>query len=136
MLDQQHRGEIPTLSLDIPSDLRKELTHMYPGYELIYRGDTRQVCWYYVKHRATAPSNDLLILQCILPSVTLGWWVIDFLRRLDRICQTPKEFLAEADEREYKRQKKLIDDYWQLKQDMARDYDIYAKRRRVTRLAS
>jgi hypothetical protein len=130
-LEEEQRKFIPSLNRDVPKRLLDALAHLYPGYELLYRGDCRAWLLYKVKYRGGCPADDTLFKQFVLPDYP-DMWLINLMQQLDRGNMSFKEWnenRKRIEELEENRRKKRRQD---LTSDMLSEIHAYQTRGKET----
>ena len=123
-LEEEHRGQIPALNRD-PGYVQKEIDRLYPGYELIFRGDGKE--WVLYKRKA----NLMMFLQFVLPGPP-GMWLLDYMRERDRGNEDFQTWLKRQINRQEYKQEEKNQRFLNVKAELIKDKQAYLDRGRGT----
>lgn len=132
LLEEELRFEIfQRTDVIVPQDVLTELNRLYPGYELIFRGDCVVWVLYWVKRRGISPAGDLLSKQFVLPGPP-GMWLIGMMQQLDRSGESFKEWQAKAKKYHEQLMRKKVKARLDFDRDMKNEVDMYLRRGKET----
>ena len=109
---------------EIPKVIVKELNRVYPGYVLLYLKP--EFVWVLFEDRV-----DYYRKECVLPGSELGWWIFDYLAKMDMSDETALAWKRKVKELDYQHQRRQQRKRQQLAKDMEKDLEHWGRREKV-----